>query len=187
MIPYVRGGQFGLMRAEDSVFLFQRGLDTSHNDEALRALLTTRYEAEEMPSDLDAPPTVDAQASGGKARAAKPDAVRADGKTALAFGPYTDLPPGKYRVEFSLKTDRAGQGERAATIDVYSHNDGGVPRASRQIMGADFAAPDRYQTFSLEIELDRPLEDVEFRVQYGGKGTLWLDYIQVTPVDIWLK
>ncbi len=187
MIPYVRGGQFGLVRAEDSVFLFQRGLNTSHNDEALRALLTTRYEAEEMPSDLDAPPTVDAQASGGKARAAKPAATRADGKTALAFGPYTDLPPGRYRVEFSLKTDRAGQGDRVATVDVFTYKDGGASRAARDIIGTDFAAPDQYYVFALEFESDQPLEDLEFRVQYGGKGTLWLDYIQVTPTQVWLQ
>jgi uncharacterized membrane protein len=187
MIPYVRGGQFGLVRAEDSVFLFRRGLDTSHNDEALRALLTTRYEAEEMSSDLDAPPIVDAQASGGRARMATPAALRADGKTALAFGPYTDLPPGKYRVEFRLKTDQAGQDDQLATVDVFTYKDGGAPRSARDLTGADFTAPDQYHVFALEFESDQPLEDLEFRVQYGGKGTLWLDYVQVTPIEVWLQ
>jgi len=88
-------------------------------------------------------------------------------------------------VEYALKTDRVGLNERVAAVDVFTHRDGGLPRAAREILGREFAAADRYQVFALEFETDRPLEDVEFRVQYAGQGMLGLDYVRVTPVELW--
>ena len=186
LAPQIQSGQFGLVRLEDGVMLLKRGNDTVRNDEALRALFSARYEAEDLSSDLDAPAVPDPQASRGKARIATPASLRGDGKTALGFGPYTDLPPGKYRAEFMLKTDRNDRSERVATVDVFTHNDG-YPRAEREILGTDFAAANRYQPFAIEFESDKPLEDLEFRVQYAGVGTLGLDAVQVTPVELWLK
>jgi len=191
MLPQIQSGQFGLIRSEDGVMLFKRGSDAARNDEALRTLYSARYEAEDLKSDLDAPAVPDGQASrrqarGGQARIATPASLRGDGKTALVFGPYADLPPGKYRAEFILKTDRTDRAERVATVDVFTHKDG-YPRATREILGTDFAAADRYQPFAIEFESDKPLEDLEFRVQYGGVGTLGLDAVQVTPVELWLR
>ncbi len=187
MLPHIQGGQFGLVGHEDGVLLLRRGLTPPRTEEALRALFAARYEAEMLGSDFAAAVAADAQASNGRARIATPTALRPDGKTALAFGPYTDLPPGRYRVEYVLKSDRAGQDARVATVDVFTHHDGGLPRATRDIMGADFAAADTYQRFALEFETDRPLADLEFRVLYAGVGALGLDAIIVTPLELWLK
>ena len=188
MLPQIQSGQFGLVRSEDGVMLFKRGerCDAARNDEALRTLYSARYEAEDLSSDLDAPAVADPQASRGQARIATPASIRPDGKTALVFGPYADLPPGKYRAEFILKTDRTDRAERVATVDVFTHKDG-YPRATREILGTDFAAADRYQPFAIEFESDKPLEDLEYRVQYGGVGTLGLDAVRVTPVELWLR
>jgi uncharacterized membrane protein len=186
MLPQIQSGQFGLVRSEDGVMLLKRGSDAARNDEALRTLYSARYEAEDLKSDLDAPVVPDPQASRGQARIATPASLRGDGKTALVFGPYADLPPGKYRAEFILKTDRTDRTERVATIDVFTHKDG-YPRAEREILGTDFAAANRYQPFAIEFESDKPLEDLEFRVQYSGVGTLGLDAVQVTPVELWLQ
>jgi uncharacterized membrane protein len=185
MIPHVRSGEFGLVRMEDGVLLLQRGADTSRNDEALAGLLTTRYEAEELKSDFERSAKRDPQASGGQAREATPAAVRPDGKAALVFGPYTDLPQGKYRVEYVMRFDRSDLAERVATVDVFTFRDG-YPRATRDVVGTEFTAPDPYQPFALEFESDKPLEDLEFRVQYAGQGVLGLDYVRVTPIEIWL-
>lgn len=185
MIPHVRSGEFGLVRMEDGVLLLQRGADTSRNDEALAGLLTTRYEAEELKSDFERSAKHDPQASGGQAREATPAAVRPDGKAALVFGPYTDLPQGKYRVAYVMRFDRSDLAERVATVDVFTFRDG-YPRATRDVVGTEFTAPDPYQPFALEFESDKPLEDLEFRVQYAGQGVLGLDYVRVTPIEIWL-
>lgn len=183
MLPHVRGREFGLIRAEDGVLLLRRGADPSRNDEALLTLFTARYEAEDLAGDLGAV-VADPTASRGQARRAMPAAQRDDGKTALVFGPYTDLPPGKYRVEYALKTDRAGQTGRIATVDVFTHKDGGLPRADRTVMGSEFPAADGFQIFALEFESDQPLEDLEFRVHYAGQGALTLDYIRVKPLEL---
>ncbi len=185
MIPHLRSGEFGLIRMEDGVLLLKRGADPSRNEEALRGLLAARYEAEDLPGDLRETIVADPQASGGRARIATAASPHPEGRTALVYGPYTDLLPGRYRVEYALKTDRAGLDARVATIDVFTHRDGGLPRAAREISGREFAAAGRYEVFTLEFETDRPLEDVEFRVQYAGQGMLGLDYVQVTPVELW--
>jgi uncharacterized membrane protein len=184
MLPSIRSGQFGLIGLEDGVMLLRRGGDTARNDEAIRTLYSARYEAEHLRSDLDAPAVFDPAASREGARIATPASLRPDGKTALVFGPYTDLPPGKYRAEFILKTDRTDLARRVATIDVFTHRDG-YPRASREVLDTEFSAPDRYQPFALEFESDQPLEDLEFRVQYAGQGMLGLDVIRVTPIELW--
>jgi hypothetical protein len=187
MIPHIRSGEFGLIRMEDGVLLLKRGADPSHNDEALRGLLAARYEAEDLAGDLQDTVVADPQASGGRARIATTASPHPEGRTALVYGPYTDLLPGRYRVEYALKTDCAGLNERVAAVDVFTHRDGGLPRATREILGREFAAADRYQLFALEFETDRPLEDVEFRVQYAGLGMLGLDRVQIIPVEVWLR
>ena len=140
MLPYVNSGDFGLLRAEDGVFLFQRGRDAAQKSAAMIALLTTRYEAESQPSDLAASVSLDPQASGGQARTATPAALHADGKAGLSYGPYTDLPPGKYRIEFRMKTDRAGRDELIARADVFTFHDGGLPRAERELPRHQFCS-----------------------------------------------
>jgi len=191
MLPHIQSGTFGLIRQEDGALLLKRGLTPPRTAEALTALFSARYEAEDQPSDLADAPVADAQASGGKARMAVPadgsSRQRADGKSGLVFGPYADLPPGKFRVDFRLKVDATPRAERVATVDVFTFRDGGVPRAAREIQGIEFGAANQYQLFDLEFESDKPLEDVEFRVQYAGQGTLWLDYVQITPIELWLK
>ncbi|MCX7669876.1 MAG: DUF2079 domain-containing protein, partial [Anaerolineae bacterium] len=104
MIPHVRSGEFGLIRMEDGVLLLRRGADPTRNDEALRGLFTARYEAEDLAGDLQNTIVRDPQASGGAARIATAASPHAEGRTALVYGPYTDLWPGRYRVEYALQT-----------------------------------------------------------------------------------
>lgn len=186
MLAVIGSQQFGLVRQQDGVLLLKRGYSPAGNAEAMRALLTVRYEAEKLAGGIGATVT-DLQASGAMARVVMSGAAHAEGWTMLAYGPYTDLPPGKYRAAYALKTDRVGQWEQVAMIDVFTHKDGGIPRAAREIGGTEFAVTGRYQLFELEFETDKPLDDVEFRVQYAGQGMLGLDYVQITPVELWLK
>ena len=70
LLPYLTNGGYGLVRQEDGVMLLQKGYSTAGNDEALRAVLSARYEAESLPGDLDAPDLPDPTASAGVARRA---------------------------------------------------------------------------------------------------------------------
>lgn len=186
LLPYIASDAFGLVRQEDGVFLLQKGQGATPIAEELATLLSLHYEAESQSTDLNAPALSDPTASNGLARRATPASLPPDGKTALIFGPYVRIHPGRYRVEFTMKSGDNTLPGHLATLDVFTHEDG-YPRAMRNITGADFTAPDHYQSFALDFETDHTLEDVEFRVQYGGQGELWLDRIDLTPLAIQLS
>ncbi len=179
MLPHVTSGEFGLVRSEDGVYLFKRGHDAGGNAEAVRGMLSTRYEAEEMRSDFEAPPASDPEASGGLARRVTPSQRREDGKAALVYGPYTDLQSGNYRATYVMKAEGAPQDAVVATIDVFSHTDG-YPRAVQEVKAGDWDTPASWQSFSLDFNTSgQVLRDVELRVIYGGAGDLWLDRVDL--------
>ena len=101
----------------------------------------------------------------------------------LNYGPYVELPPGKYQVYFELRSDRAGRDIPVARLEVASyvgHEKQKILR-TRQIRGSDFSGPG-YQAFTLEFSLDR-LQRMEFRTWYEGNGSLWLEKVVVTCAD----
>lgn len=177
MTEVIRGGAFGLVKDEDGVFLFQRGRDTGENDAALARMLSTRYEAEALWSDFDGSVAEDAGASGGKARFARPEMRREDGKQGLIYGPYTDLQPGNYRATFVIKGSGAAPDARVLTIDVFTHVDG-FPRAAREIYGRDLTS--EYQTFTLEFNTSgQTLADVELRAMVDFVGEVAVDRVDL--------
>jgi hypothetical protein len=179
MAQQVSSGQFGLVRSEDGVYLFQRGHDTSGNEAVLRQMLSTRYEAEAMRSDFDGSVSADAEASGGKARTVTAADRRVDGKAAVIYGPYTDLQSGNYRAAFVVKAGNAPPDARVLTIDVFTHNDG-YPRAVRELYGRDFADSGGYKAFALDFNTGgQKLEDVEFRATYDFAGEVALDRVDL--------
>jgi len=179
MLSHVTSGEFGLVRSEDGVYLFRRGHDAAGNEAAVRGMLSTRYEAEEMRSDFDAPAAPDAGASGGLARLVTPAQRREDGKAALVYGPYTDLQPGNYRASYVMKAEGTPEHAVVATVDVFSHTDG-YPRAVQEVRGGDWQTPGTWQSFSLDFNTSgQVLRDVELRVIYGGAGDLWLDRVEL--------
>ena len=78
-----------------------------------------------------------------------------------------------------------------ATIDVFSSSASGV-LASRDIQTSDFtplqsaqsSVEGQYQEFILDLETQQRYDDLEFRVLYKGLGDLWVDTIQVTPIQV---
>jgi uncharacterized membrane protein len=179
MAGEVRSGAWGLVRAEDGVYLFQRGANPSNNEATLRQMLSTRYEAEVLQSDFPESVSADAEASGGKARTVTPQDRREDGKAAVTYGPYTKLQAGNYRATFYLKAEDAPPDSRVAVVDVFTHTDG-YPRAAREVYGRDFTSPSGYQAFSVDFNTSgQPLEDVEFRVTYDFAGDLSVDRVDV--------
>ncbi len=185
LLPYVAGGAYGIVAGEDGAFLLKKGAAAPDTGEAVRRVLAARYEAEALPGDLNAPDLPSQGASEGIARRITPDLVNAEGKTAIVFGPYTTLYPGKYRVSFRMKVEGEPVSGSLATVDVFSHFDG-YPRATREVTAADFPRTGEYQPITLEFDLGQTLEDVEFRAMYHGKGEIWLDAIEVTPLAVQL-
>lgn len=111
----------------------------------------------------------DSQASGGKAVAV---ASGEAGPDHLVFGANVGLPRGSYRVLFRLR----GQGppsEPVGVIEVAAEL--GTRSIARQVLtGRDL--PEAFGDRVLTFTVDSPLT-VEFRVFWGGRGQLAVDYI----------
>ena len=137
LMPYLISGDYGLVRGEDGVLLLQRGYDTARNQAAIEALLSARYEAEELATDLPRLDLADEQASNGRARVGRPALRGETEREGLTFGPYVTLLPGKYQVGYRLKHQGDNSPGTVATVNVFSSSASGV-LASRDIQTSDF-------------------------------------------------
>jgi hypothetical protein len=121
----------------------------------------------------------DPDARSGKAWQAVPGKHR--GETHIVWGPYEELPPGRYSVAFRLKS--AGQGNApVARLDVFNFwssqegKDGMY--AQRTLLAKDLAKPGRYADYWLDFEHGRTGK-VEYRVWWPGRSPLSLDRVVV--------
>jgi len=183
LAPHLISGEYGVARADDWTLLLKRGADVQQNPATLRLLFSSKVEAEDLLSDFTSPPAQDGQASGGRARVADGSLPHAEGRSAATYGPYAALLPGKYRVSYRLKLDgpSSRQGQLAA-VDVFSTAMGGA-LAGQSILVQDFVASGQYQDFSMDVEIPRALEDVEYRALYNGPERLWVDSVEITPLQ----
>ncbi len=101
----------------------------------------------------------------------------------LNYGPYVELPPGRYQVYFELRSNQAGRDIPVARLEVASYVGHARQKilSRRQIRGTDFSGPG-YQAFTLDFSLDR-LQRMEFRTWYEGNGILRLEKVVVTCAD----
>ena len=104
--------------------------------------------------------------------------------THAVWGPYEDLPPGRYTAVFRLKAARRAEAP-VARLDVYNHWLGkegkqGV-RAERTLKGTDFAAAGRYQDFALDFDRTATGK-VEYRVHWPGSAALAIDRVVVLRI-----
>ena len=120
--------------------------------------------------------TADSSASAGQARQAV-----ASFQGCLAYGPYTPLPDGRYRIDFALKVEDNTSSDTVAVIDSCVYG-GQQVLQSRTLSGVDFACPDHYAVFSLTFDAEDDLDLVEFRVLVLGKTKVTLDYVDVTRI-----
>ncbi|HWG42019.1 MAG TPA: hypothetical protein VN688_04475 [Gemmataceae bacterium] len=137
-----------------------------------------RYEGEKM-ARLDSAEVTnlaDASASAGQARQAA-----ASFQGCMAYGPYTPLSPGRYRIDFALKVEDNTSSDAVAMID-SSACGGQQLLQSRMLSGGDFASADQYAVFSITFDAEDELDLVEYRVMTLGKTAVTLDYVEVTRI-----
>ena len=131
------------------------------------------YEAESLPHKVGRV-VEDGNASWGQAMYAHP---AEDDEGSLCYGPYVDVPEGRYRALFRLKAGN-GDGDRPVAVIDVAADAGKTILARKEITGHDFAAPGQYQVFALDFE--NPLtQALEFRVYFTGAAELWVDHIEV--------
>jgi hypothetical protein len=184
LAPHLVSGEYGVVRFEDWVLLLKRGEETQSNPAALRLLFSAKFEAEGLSSDFNSSQSPDIQASDGSARVVDRSTSHAEGKNAAIYGPYASLLPGRYRVSYRLKLDTpSSRRGPLASVDVFSTALGGA-LAGQEVLVEDFIAPGQYQDFVFDLEIGKPLDDVEYRVLYDGPERLWVDAVEVTPLNV---
>jgi hypothetical protein len=101
----------------------------------------------------------------------------------LSFGPYTKLPPGNYRVQFTLACDAlTPPDDNVTTVDVFSAASKQPPLAARTIHAHDFTAPHAFQSFAVDVTVTTAISDAEFRVLTFGTHDVELQSITLTPM-----
>lgn len=124
----------------------------------------------------------DFQHQTGRATANGYQAAPGDAPGYMLFGPYTQkVPAGTKRVAvYRMSVDATSPAaDQVATIDV---NDAAASRvlATRAVTRGDFRAPSSPQ--QLWLDFDAPAGgNLEFRVNYAGKGTLTVHGVDVRP------
>jgi hypothetical protein len=95
----------------------------------------------------------------------------------VLFGPYWPLEPGRYNVEFALRSAAARIESPLATIDVY---DGTAVVSSRVIEGADAPVADQWRRYSVVAEIGAGANLTEFRLSWHGAYDLDVGPVRVT-------
>lgn len=181
LAPYVLSGEYGLVREQDGCLILQRGADPSSNGAAIRALLTSKHEAEDLRSDFPGSVVADSLAGEGRARRVAPASPHPDGKDALTYGPYEALFPGRYRAEFILRQEGAGGSGPIATVDIFSNAAGGA-LAGEDVFPGDAVASEGYVAFPVDVELQQSWPDLEYRILYHGSAGLSADQVRLSPI-----
>lgn len=139
--------------------------------------IVKRFEGEQLPfiPGTEVRTISQAGASGGSVRRAA-----ANWKGFASFGPYINLPPGRYRVDFALSIEEHNAKGHLATIDAF---DGGPdPVAQRELTAQDFPSDEKCSIQSLTVNSQDELDFVEFRLWTEGKTAIRLDYVEVTSL-----
>ncbi|HEX8545316.1 MAG TPA: arabinofuranosyltransferase, partial [Cytophagaceae bacterium] len=95
----------------------------------------------------------------------------------VVFGPYLSLSPGAYKVKFELKTSNNLMRDEILVLDVYQNP--GLIYDTRRIHSNQFKQINKYQAFDLIFKTPIDINQVEFRILYKGKDTVWFDKIEL--------
>jgi hypothetical protein len=101
--------------------------------------------------------------------------------THIVWGPYEELPPGRYAVFFRLKAEGRGDAP-VAKLDVFNfwlaRESQDATYAQRTLRASDLSAPGRYTDYRIDFEHGKTGK-VEYRVWWPGDSPLSVDRIVV--------
>jgi len=148
--------------------------------------LRRMYEVEELgPEVTRGELTADPAASNQVALYVKPGAVKHN--EYVAWGPYEELAPGGYVARWRIKANQVpANDEPVLSLDVsgYPKDDRSnyMVLVSRPLSGRDFPEGDKYYTFNISFDVERPFV-FELRTQYLQDVELWLDWTSIELVQ----
>jgi hypothetical protein len=158
------------------VLVFADGIAGLDEKRPLPRVPRIRLEAEELlPINPGTPYTdeADATASAGRIRRAA-----VDFRCSIAYTPRLFLPPGRYRLECTLKVDSNSSTEEAVTLLVGCLSPG-MKLAECSFRGSDFSAAGRWITQKAIFEVPQGMEDVQFGLVGSGKTPITVDYFDL--------
>jgi hypothetical protein len=149
----------------------------------VESLVVRRFEAEQLPSSLDRTSRVaDEGASGGFIRRS---AVTRPSELVL-YGPYLNLPAGRYRVEWTLKLEAPAPEDVIAGVDVVSEADRTTRLAHRWVTRAEVGT-EGFTRVTAEFASAVPLKGVEFRLFSEKDVVLRVDHVELIPLRAALR
>lgn len=134
------------------------------------------YEAERLPR-LTGRVIEDSDASGNQSVKVSEGI---DKKGFMSFGPYSYNPTGTYVVTFRVKTDNPDITEPVANFEITA--DKGKKYIKEMHITGNELNGKEYQDIIMEFSIEQPSE-IEYRIDYFGKGSLLFDYIYVLMKD----
>jgi hypothetical protein len=98
-----------------------------------------------------------------------------DKKGTLNLAPGQIYQPGEYKLTLRIKTDDNSVSEKIFTVAVFHDNH---RIFAKSLAGNDFFHSNAYQDFEFKYYL-RKEREIEFRMLFLGKGSVWIDYLKV--------
>jgi len=94
----------------------------------------------------------------------------------IVYGPYWELEPGTYSVEFSLRTPSSAGRYSLATLDVY---DGSSILNAMPVTTAMMPGANQWRRFRLDVNVTNTSNSTEFRIFWHGQANLDVGPIRV--------
>ncbi len=170
----------GLVRENRKLYLFQLvdhapPLSKTAEQATCRFFIPNVYHATGLPH-ITGKPVLDTTIG----RRVLKAAVGQDKAHFLNYGPYEELPAGRYQVYFRLRTNKPGISRQIARLDVstFVNHEQQVILSQKEIRGKDFKRTG-YQDFTLNFTLPE-FRRVEFRTWFSGNADLFLEKIVLT-------
>ena len=95
--------------------------------------------------------------------------------------PYEDFPPGRYKIEFRIKTQDNSLADIVASVRVQKASSGKIFNR-KEIKGKAFSAQNNFESFSLIFEI-RGKTRLEFPIHFEGIADMWLEKIRITNLE----
>ncbi len=170
----------GLVRENKKLYLFQLvdhapALSETAEQATCRFFIPNVYHATALPH-ITGKPVLDTTIGHRVLKAA----VGQDKPHFLNYGPYEELPAGRYQVYFRLRTNKPGSLKQIARLDVstFVNHEQQLILSQKEIRGKDFAGTG-YQDFTLDFTLSA-FRRVEFRTWFFGNADLSIEKIVLT-------
>jgi uncharacterized membrane protein len=173
---YLQSGEFGLLGQVETALLYKRGYSGN-------PAIFIPYTIEPLDwQRLSSKATIVEDPTSASGRVLLHRANDGNGTT-FWFGPYLQLPPGKYKAEFRMKLSNLVDAY-VLTLDVTANS--GKDMLARSILTTgNFSKADAWQEFILTFVLQKPALSVELRgTQVSNATDVYLDRVTVTQLSL---